>query len=134
MKTVIIDYDRVISGGNPAARPLVHLTGKFLQIMIDDTEFLLLSSRELTPYHSDILERFCGERDIKGSYDGDRKRFNVEEPSLKVKGGGKFDIDTVNKCVRLYDDSMAYGKFDAEGLKDKVLRMKGLAGYEVVIE
>lgn len=134
MKTIIIDYDGVISGGNPAAGALVHKTGKFLQIINKDREFTVFSPRELTPYHSDILERFCLERDIRGSYDYEKKRFNVEDSFLKVKGGGKFDIDTVNKCIRLYDNSMAYGKFDAAGLKDKVLSMRGLAGYDVVIE
>jgi hypothetical protein len=29
---------------------------------------------------------------------------------------------------------MAYGKFNPVGLKDKVLRMKMPAGYEVIIE
>ncbi|MEJ2695182.1 MAG: hypothetical protein P8013_00890 [Candidatus Sulfobium sp.] len=134
MKTVIVDYRETASGkrGPSAIRPRTN--GKFLQVRHDDTEYILFSPREVTPYHSDLLERFCRERGIKGSYDSKRKRYDIRESSWTVEGGGKFDIDTVRKYIRLYDNSMAYGKFDAAGLKDKVLLVKGLAGYRVMIE
>jgi len=34
-------------------------------------------------------------------------------------GGGKFEIDKAEKHIRLYDNSMAYGRFDIEGLKKR---------------
>lgn len=134
MKTVIIEYRATPAAEDDAGATRGSESGKFLQIINDDTEYLLFSPRDLTPYHSDLLERFSGEKGIKGSFDSERKRFNIGDASWRVVGGGKFDIDPVSRSVRLYDDSMAYGKFDPAGLKEKVLRIKGLAGYRVIIE
>lgn len=134
MKTVVINYNAADSwGGTPAAVP-THITGKFLQIAHNNTEYLIFSPKEITAYHADILERFCRERDIKGSYDMERKCYEVDDPSLTVEGGGKFEIDTVVRSIRIYDDSMAYGKFNPSGLREKVLALKELAGYNVTIE
>lgn len=134
MKTVVVDYDVNDSGEEPVTATRAHISGKFLQIRNDDTEYLVFSPRELTPYHSDLLERFCREKGIKGAYDREKKRYIIEDPSWEVQGGGKFEIDRLNKRVRLHDNSLAYGKFNPVGLKDKVLRMKMTAGYEVIIE
>lgn len=134
MKTVIIDYHEAGSGKDAGQATSALRSGKFLQIRNDDMEYLVFSTRKLTPYHANILERFCRERGIKGSYDGEGKRYGIEDPLWAVKGGGKFEIDAKNKTVRLYDDSMAYGRFEQAGLKEKVLLMKGLSGYRVIVE
>ena len=36
---------------------------------------------------------------------------------MAARRRGKFERDANNKAIKLYDDSMAYGKFDATGLK-----------------
>lgn len=134
MKTVVINYNAADSRrGSPEAVPS-HITGKFLQLTHDDTEYLIFSPKEITPYHADILERFCCERDIKGTYDTGRKCYTADALSLTVVGGGKFEIDTAVKSIRIYDNSMAYGKFNPYGLKEKILGLKELAGYSVTIE
>lgn len=134
MKTVVIDYGVSDSGEGTVTAAAVHISGKFLQIRRNEAEYLVFSPRELTPYHSDLLERFCREKGIRGVYDREKKRYIIEDPSWEVQGGGKFEIDTLNKRVRIYDDSMAYGKFNPTGLKNKVLQIKMLAGYKVTIE
>ena len=78
--------------------------------------------------------RFCAERGISGVYNNIHKRFDIHEPEWTVVGGGKFAIDRRKKQLRLYDDSMAYGKFNGKGLKEKILSISALAGYNVQIE
>lgn len=134
MKTVVIDYGQAGSAAGAFASSPARRSGKFLVLRNDDTEYLVFSPLKLTPYHSNLLERFCRERGLKGSYDSERKRYSIEEPPWVVEGGGKFTLDAEDKTIRLYDDSMAYGKFNPSGLREKLLRIKGLTGYRLQIE
>ncbi len=95
-------------------------------------EYLVLSPEELTKYHANIVERFCLDNGIEGSYDAEHKRYNIYDQEWVVVGGGKFEINTSNKTVRLYDDSMAYGKFDSRGLPEKVRSFPAFSEYAVV--
>lgn len=134
MEIVFVDYsERYYTEVAGTAVPEKR-SGKFVQVRKKDREYLILAPKEYALYHSDLLARFCRERGIAGSYDDERKRFAVKDPSWVVAGGGKFEIDSREKYIRLYDDSMAYGKFDSKGLKEKIRRIKGLEDYKVRIE
>ncbi len=109
-------------------------TGKFVQIRHRDTEYLVSSVQELARYHADIVERFCSGRDIAGSYNKESKRFDIFEPDWAVIGGGRFEIDEKKRCIRLYDNSMAYGRFDAKELKEKILSIDEFSNYTVTIK
>lgn len=106
-------------------------SGKFVQIRKGNDEYLVLASRESATYHADIVERFCAERGLSGSYDRGRKRFDFEVPGWVVEGGGKFDIDDRTRRIRLYDQSTAYGKFSSEGLEEKLGSTAEVRGYTV---
>ena len=62
------------------------------------------------------------------------KCFDIHDPEWAVVGGGKFERDRKKKQLRLYDDSMAYGKFNGHGLKEKILSFSAFSGYNVQIE
>ncbi|MGW8273184.1 MAG: hypothetical protein ACWGN7_07330 [Thermodesulfovibrionales bacterium] len=109
-------------------------SGKFVQISKETDEYFVLAPRESASYHSEIVERFCLERGLQGSYDQGRKRFDLEAPGWVVQGGGKFEIDERVGRIRLYDQSMAYGKFLAAGLEKKLSSAAAIAGYTVHIE
>jgi len=131
---VIIDYSEayyrvVAKTAVPAFR-----NGKFIQVRHGDTEYLVLSPREYSPYHADILERFCRERSISGAYAEGKKRFDIHDAEWVIKGGGKFEIDETKRQIRFYDDSMAYGRFEAGRLREKVSHSDTFRGYEVRIE
>ncbi len=133
-RVIIIDYSMkyyadVARAAMPAAR-----NGKFVQLRHGDTEYLVLSPKEFSPYHADILERFCRERSIDGAYQEGKKRFDIRDAEWVIRGGGKFEIDETKRYIRFYDNSMAYGRFEARGLKGKVRRSDILKGYEVTIE
>jgi len=133
MNVILIDYSelsysREAKGAVPAKR-----SGKFVQIRNRATEYLVLAPKEFAPYHADIVERFCREKGLSGSFHGEGKRFDIHDPAWVIVGGGKFELDKAEKHIRFYDNSMAYGRFDSQGLKEKILSMDELSDYTLTI-
>ncbi len=133
MKIVFFDHAQQYRTAEKEAFPQKR-NGKFVQVRHDKAEYLIFASREAAPYHADIIERFCKERGIPGVYNASRKSFVIHDPAWIVVGGGKFEIDASDRRIRLYDNSMAYGKFDPKGLEGKIHAAKELADYMVKIE
>ncbi len=131
---VIVDYSVMYYRDVAKTDPPAVRNGKFVQLRHGDTEYLVLSPKEYSPYHADILERFCRERSIDGAYVEGKKRFDIHDPEWVVRGGGKFVIDETKRHIRFYDNSMAYGRFDQRGLEKKVLQTDMLKGFKVTIE
>jgi hypothetical protein len=132
-KVVIIDYSGSLRPPAAGKTAPDRTAGKFVQIRNNDTEYLIFSPRELTPYHADLVQRFCEERKIPGRYVKERKRYDIHDPEWVVAGGGKFETDRGKKSILLYDNSMAYGRFDTKGLREKISRTRELADYTVKI-
>ena len=129
----IIDYSRRNQPDTKQAAPPARRSGKFVQVLHGETEYFVFSSREISPYHADILERFCRERSIEGVYEEGGKRFRILDAEWIIVGGGKFEIDENERYIRLYDNSMAYGRFDDKGLRDKIRHNGMLENFEVLI-
>jgi hypothetical protein len=110
------------------------IIGKFVQIRNESLEYLVLSPKEFTKYHANIVERFCLDEGLEGGYDPDRKRYDIYDQEWDIVGGGKFEIDTTKQTIRFYDDSMAYGKFDSRGLPEKVSSLPAFSGFAVVLD
>jgi hypothetical protein len=134
MRTILIDYSeadyRDLAGTDLPDR----YEGKFVQIRKGATEYLVFSSKVFTRFHADIVERFCSDREIPGIYHSQNKSFEILDPAWVVKGGGKFERDREKKLLHLYDDSMAYGKFENYGLKEKILSLAVVSSYKVRID
>ncbi|MBI4690037.1 MAG: hypothetical protein HY754_07190 [Nitrospirae bacterium] len=110
--------------------------GKFIQIKNEgnDTEYLILSPKELSVFHANIVERFCLMKKIAGDYTTRRKdRFEIHDPEWHIVGGGKWAIDDNEKRLVLFDDSGVYGKFDSKGLRKKIMDTDKFLDYEVKI-
>jgi hypothetical protein len=108
--------------------------GKFVQLRAAFGEYLVFAPLHVSRYHADIIERFCNMRGIPGIYRDTEKRFEILDGDWCVIGGGKFMIDTKQRKIRLFDNSMAYGKFDGNGMKEKILSAGWFPGYDVLIE
>ena len=134
MPLVFIDYTPLffMAVAKVPVPPVVG--GKFVHIRNEKTEYLVFSPKEFTKYHAGIVERFCLDKGIEGSYDPKRKRFDIFDRAWIVSGGGKFELDRGTMTVRLYDDSMAYGKFDRAGMAEKILSLPEFAGFTVLID
>lgn len=134
MPTVLIDYIPFYytSIAQTAIPPVV--SGKFVQIRNGNTLYLIFSPKEFTKYHANIVERFCMDKGVEGSYDIKREKFSILDQAWIIVGGGKFEQDGIKKAIKLFDNSMAYGKFDATGLKELLTALPEFSGYTVTIE
>lgn len=110
------------------------ITGKFVQIRNGSERFIVLSPKEFTKYHANIVERFCMDKGIEGCYDSRKEKFIIRDRAWQIAGGGKFERDDNKKAIKLYDNSMAYGKFDATGLKEMLAALPEFSGYSVTTE
>lgn len=133
MKTIVVDYSETYYLDIAKTTIPERYAGKFVQIRHKDTEYIIFSPKELTKYHADLVERFCLENGLNGDYDSGHKRFDIHDPAWKIIGGGKFELDRAGKQLRLYDDSMAYGKFDVEGLEERI-KKGNLSDYRIEVQ
>jgi Janus/Ocnus family (Ocnus) len=132
-KIIIIDYGGFSRPPAAGKTPPDRTEGKFVQIRNGGIEYLVFSTKDIAPYHADLVEKFCEERNIPGSYVKERKRYDIHDPEWVVVGGGKFETDREKKSIILYDNSMAYGRFDPNSLEEKIHRTRELADYTVQI-
>ncbi len=132
MTLVFIDYTPLYFAMAKTAVPPA-VSGKFVQIRNELTEYLIFSPKEFTKYHANIVERFCLDQGLEGSYDPERKRYDIFDTGWIIVGGGKYESDRDQKILELYADSMAYEKFDVSGLREKVLSFPEFAGFTVRI-
>ena len=133
MSVIFIDYSETYYRDFAGMDVPERYAGKFVQIRKGSTEYLVFSPKKFTRFHADIVRRFCTDREIRGVFNSQSKSFDVRDPSWVVAGGGKFEIDRGKKFLHLYDNSMAYGKFDGRGLKEKILTIAKLSDYKVQI-
>ncbi len=134
MSFVLIDYTPFYYTSLAGAPVPAVAIGKFVQVRNGNTLYLVLSPKEFTKYHANIVERFCMDKGIEGSYDAKREKFTITDHEWQIVGGGKFERDANKKTIKLYDDSMAYGKFDATGLKEILGALPEFSGYTITIE
>lgn len=134
MTLVFTDYTHLYytAIAKTAVPPVI--SGKFVQIRNEAAEYLVLSPKDFSKYHANIVQRFCLDRGVEGGYDSEGKRYNIYDKAWAITGGGKFEIDARKKTIRFYDDSMAYGKFEPSGLREKILSLPEFSGYTVRIE
>lgn len=134
---IILDYcDFYYKTIAKTALPPVR-SGKFVQIFsigTSDTEYLIFSPKPIAPYHADIVERFCLQKEIDGYYDKGRYVYIIHNQNWKVKGGGKWLIDDNVRTLNLFDDSKAYGRFNSKGLQEKILSEGRFSGYVINID
>ena len=82
MSTILIDYtSRYYPSLAGTSVPAV-VSGKFVQVRNGNTLYLILSPKELTKYHANIVERFCMDKGIEGRYDAKREKFTITEQGV----------------------------------------------------
>ena len=112
--TVIVEY--ALSRDAPAAP---EREGKFVQLVLRDREYLVFAPRELHRFHNQILGQFLAERNLPHRWSG-AQVLEIKVPDLAVIGGGKFRVSMETKILELWDNSQAYGRFDARGLAERI--------------
>jgi hypothetical protein len=131
---MFIDYTQLYYSAIAKTEIPLLRSGKFVQIRDESTGYLVFSPKDFTKYHANIVERFCLDNGVEGSYDHDGKRYNIYDQAWIVIGGGKYELDKTRKVIKLYDESMAYGKFELLGLRETILAEPEFSGFTVQIE
>jgi hypothetical protein len=134
MTVVFIDYTSLYYASITNTGVAPARSGKFVQIRHGYTEYLVFSPKEFTKYHANIVERFCLDKGVEGGYDSGGKHYDISNRAWIVAGGGKYEIDTDKKTIKLYDNSMAYGKFDIQGLREKIRSLPEFYDFTIRIE
>ena len=137
MKFEMIDYSEVYYLTICKEEIPTKRAGKFIQIIDEHTnrEFVVLSPKDLSLYHANIVERFCMQNGpIEGEYNVKKDFFKITDPTWVVVGGGIWTIDSLNKVLNLSGASQGYVKFDPQGLKQKILSLEKMDGYTVRID
>lgn len=134
MKTCVIDYSKLYFSNIAKLHLPDRFSGKFVQIWHGDAEYLVFSPKDFKKYHANIVEYFSNEMNLAGTYNSEQKRFDIFEPEWKIIGGGKFEIDIKERFLRLYDDSMAYGRFNDKDLIERLSGTVEFSNYRIIIE
>lgn len=111
-RSVIISYPAASGAGSPNT-----VEGKFLQLRWDEREYLVFASFDLHRYHNQILAHFAADLGISHRW-LDGVTLEVDAPELKVVGGGRFRLD--DDRLVLSGESQVYGRFDSEGLEQRI--------------
>ncbi len=114
-----------------AMRHLEEVRGKFVQISWQGEPWLLFASKDQHAFHNQIVAHFMSEQHLPYHWQSP-EILNFEEPDLAIVGGGKFLLDWQAKQLNLSADSMVYGRFREEGLKESLAEC-GMPWREFVI-
>lgn len=130
----LIDYSEMFFKKSAAKRIPAKRSGKFVQLRNKNTEYLVLSPKELFGYHANIVERFFTEKGIRGTFNKKRDYYAVTDSGWDIVGGGAWTVDDKDKQFKLSGSSAAYGRYDRRGLRERILGVKKFLEYDVEIK
>ena len=93
--------------------------GKFLQISCAGIPWLLFATPDTCRFHNRMLSRFLDDAAIPYRWTSP-ETLDVADERIKVIGGGRFRLDPLGQHLELWDDSHAYGRFDASLVADQL--------------
>lgn len=126
----VVDYSPVFY---KAEMPPVR-QGKFLQLLEDgENETLVLSPYGLSKFHAQILERYCLLNDLDGRFLRKPEYYAALGADIEVFGGGHWKIDDLSLRLELYGESTAYGRFDPDGLAERIGALPTYRSYRIVV-
>ena len=115
-----------------AMRHLEEVRGKFVQIRWKGEPWLLFASKDQHAFHNQIVAHFMSEQHLPYHWQSP-EILNFDQPKLEILGGGKFLLDWPAKQLKLFAESMVYGRFHEEGLKES-LEESGMPWRDFEIE
>jgi len=122
-------YETIVKARTPSL-----IMGKFVLMRHEKALVLILSPKDFTKYHANIVERFCLDKGLEGNWDAQHKSYSILDTAWSVAGGGKLALDATRKTIKFFDDSMAYGKFDASLLRNIIASVPDFQGYAIKID
>ncbi len=115
-----------------AMRHLEEVRGKFVQIRWKGEPWLIFASKDQHAFHNQIVAHFMSEQHLPHHWQSPEV-LNFDQPKLEIIGGGKFLLDWSEKKLKLFAESMVYGRFHEEGLMASLAQC-GMPWREFAIE
>jgi hypothetical protein len=125
MRLEVMDYSHKHFSSPPRQR-----RGKFIQVLSEGSEYIVMSPKEQSAFHANIAELFFSSRGLRGSYNHKRDNYSIDHPGWSILGGGYWELDEDKGVLKLSGLSMAYGRFRDSGLARRM--EKSLTGLRVV--
>jgi hypothetical protein len=94
MAIIFVDYTQLYYQEVAKTAVPAVLSGKFVRIRSESTDYLVFAPKEFTKYHANIVERFCIDRGIEGSYDSEGKRYELADRAWTLGAVKAFRIFT----------------------------------------
>lgn len=105
-----------------AMRHLSEVCGKFVQLNWQGEPWLLFASKDQHAFHNQIVAHFLS--DMHQPYHWRSPEvLTFEQRELEILGGGKFQLDWEARRLLLSDNSMVYGRFDEELLRQSLAQL-----------
>ncbi len=108
-------------------------TCKFVVIGYDSENHLVFGPVREYPYHANLVEVFCSQNELAGSWERKPDMFNVFEEDVMLRGGGYLVVQSKTRKVEFSGRSTAYGAFRAADVKAIVTGSPLFADFRVVI-
>lgn len=123
MATQVIVYDQAAD-----------MEGKFLQLTLRGQPYLLFAPASAHRYHNQLLARFLSERHVPHDWAAP-EQLVIKSNEVIVHGGGRFRVDSKARRLMLWDNSQAYGRFDARMITQQLAGSgHPWGGFDVRIE
>ena len=129
MAFTVTDYTGVCF---PEGETLARVVGKFVVLRHGSDRFAVFAPGEMSVYHANIVERFVGERGVRGTYNPRGDVFYLASDTWAVEGGGHWELDREGGVLGLFGISRAYGRVDLSALAAE-LREAGAFGHATVL-
>jgi hypothetical protein len=107
---------------------------KFVIIDNQGTLALVFGPVDRLPYHANLVDRFCADHGIASSWVKRPDHVEINEPGVRILGGGDLRINSRERSMVLAGASRAYGFFPADSVRQIVAEDPFFQGFAVTVK
>lgn len=107
---------------------------KFVLISNERQVHLVFGLMKHYPYHANLVERFCQDRDIPSLWVRKPDLHEILEKDYQVKGGGMMEINPTSRVLKVFGYSTAYGQFEYDSLSHVLKRHPYFEQYSINVK
>jgi hypothetical protein len=109
------------------------LVCKFILLGVAESLILVGGTWEEFPYHANLIDRFCRDREIAVSWVKKPDLVEIHDSSVRTLGGGWLEIDTGKSLLKVSGRSTAYGRYRAEDFRDVIAADPIYSRFEIIL-
>ena len=129
----VIDYGEPNGTGLKDHPESMNASWKFLIVEDDNSLFFLVGPLAEYPYHANLLDAFCADREIIAHWENKPDLLRLDTDKYNVCGGGWIQFDAGKNRLVFFGRSTAYGEYESELVKEVVDSSDIFSCHEVII-